>query len=83
MAGSIENVPACRVDAVCYLRLEFADTTVVAHYGWGERPAPPCEIPPEVSDEAFRVEAGDVVDVVVSMCDAEGPYLRRIARETG
>lgn len=55
-----ENVTACEVDAACYLRIEFADTTVVALYGTGERPAPPCEMSVEVSDTAFRVQPGEV-----------------------
>ena len=63
----LENSTACVVDALCYLRIEFADTTIVALYGTGERPAPQCEITSEVSDAAFQVESGDIVDVVVSV----------------
>lgn len=76
----VENSTACTVDAECYLRIEFADTTVVAMYGTGERPAPPCAIPAAVSDVAFQVEVGDQVDVVVSRCGSQGYYLERIGR---
>jgi hypothetical protein len=76
----VENTKACTVDAACHLRIEFADTTILALYGTGERPAPACEIPREVSDAAFGVEAGDVIDVVVSMCGLEGRYVRRLVR---
>jgi len=75
----LENSTACEVDAVCYLRIEFADTSIVAVYGTGERPAPPCEIPADASDPAFRVEAGARVDVVVSRCGGEGLYLSEIS----
>jgi hypothetical protein len=68
------------VDAVCHLRIEFADTTLVALYGTSERPAPASEIPLEVSDAAFRVEPGDAIDVVLSMCASEGRYIRRLVR---
>ena len=74
----MENSTACSVDAVCYLRIAFADTVVVAVYGTGERPAPPCTISVDVSDAAFEIEAGDVVDVVISRCGEEGYYLERI-----
>lgn len=79
----LENIKACQVDATCYLRIEFADTTVDALYGTGERPAPPCDMTREVSDTAFRVEPRDIVRTVISMCGADGLYLRRIAREAG
>ena len=75
-----ENVTACIVDAVCYLRIEFADTTVDAVYGTGERPAPECEIPVEASDAAFAVAAGDIVEVVVAPCAGEGLLLRALER---
>ena len=29
----VDNVTACTVDAVCYLRIELADTTIEAVYG--------------------------------------------------
>ena len=79
----LENSTACVVDAMCYLRIEFADTAVVALYGTGERPAPLCEITSEVSDTAFQVESGDVVDVVISVCASGGHYLQRILRAAG
>ena len=79
----LENSTACVVDALCYLRIEFADTTIVAIYGTGERPAPRCEITAEVSDAAFQIESGEVIDVVVSVCAFEGHYLRRILRDAG
>jgi hypothetical protein len=71
------------VDAICYLRIEFADTSIVALYGTGERPAPACEISREVSDAAFLVQAGEVIDVVISRCASEGHYIRRLVRERG
>ncbi len=74
----VENTTACVVDAVCLLRLRFADTTVTAIYGTGERPAPPCAISREASDAAFRIEAGDLVKVVTYQCPGEGRYLRRL-----
>lgn len=79
----LENITACEVDANCYLRVEFADTTIVALYGSGERPAPQCEIPRDVSNAAFRVEREEIVQVVVSICGADGHYIRQIAREAG
>ena len=75
----IENSTACEVDAVCYLRIEFADTTIAAVYGTGERPAPYCEISMDVSNLAFRVPVGARVDVVVSRCRTEGLYLSEIS----
>ena len=74
----VENVTACEVDAVCYLTLEFADTTVQAVYGTGERPAPPCRMTVEVSDVAFDAESGQIADVVVSPCETVGLHLERI-----
>ena len=76
----IENSTACVVDAVCFLQVEFADTSVVAVYGSGERPPPLCEIGVDVSDLAFRVEVGDLVEVVVSKCAFGGHYLQEIKR---
>jgi hypothetical protein len=73
-----ENVTACTVDAVCYLRIEFADTSIVALYGSGERPAPLCEISTEVSDLAFQVRTGDLVEVMVSGCASGGHYMRQL-----
>lgn len=78
-----ENSTACEVDAACYLRIEFADTSVVALYGTGERPAPACAISVEVSNAAFPVQPGEVVDVVISRCAEEGYYLRRLVRAPG
>ena len=79
----LENVTACEVDAACYLRIEFADTAVVALYGTGERPAPACAISAEVSNAGFAVRPGEVVDVVISRCAEEGYHLRRLVRATG
>ena len=79
----LENVRACEVDAACYLRIEFADTAVVALYGTGKRPAPACAISVEVSNAAFPVRTGEVVDVVISRCADEGYHLRRLVRVTG
>ena len=77
---ALENVTACEVDAVCYLRIQFADTTMRAIYGTGERPPPPCPISVEVSDAAFAVEAGDVLEVAITACPDEGMFLERIVR---
>lgn len=79
----LENVTACDVDANCYLRIEFADTSIVALYGVGERPAPSCEIPRRVSDAAFRVERGEIIRLEVAMCGGDGLYIRHITREVG
>ena len=79
----LENSTACVVDALCYLRIEFADTTIVALYGTGERPAPQCEITSEVSDAAFQIESGEIVEVVVSVCAFEGHYLQVIVGDAG
>lgn len=73
-----ENVTACEVDAVCYLVLQLSDTTIVALYGTGERPAPPCPISKEVSDVAFGVSAGDVVEVRITNCEGEGYFIDEI-----
>lgn len=73
-----ENVTACEVDAVCYLVLQLSDTTIVAVYGTGERPAPPCPISTEVSDAAFGADAGDVVEVRVTNCEGEGYFINEI-----
>lgn len=81
IAGKVlQNSTACQVDATCYLQIEFADTTVVALYGTGERPAPACPISREVSDTAFQVGLGELISVVVSTCDSDGYYLRRLDR---
>jgi len=77
---ALENVMACEVDGVCYLRIQFADTTIRATYGTGERPPPPCPISVEVSDAAFAVEAGDVLEVAITACPDEGMFLERIVR---
>ena len=77
----LENSTACEVDAACYLRIEFADTSLVALYGTGERPAPECEMSREVSNVGFQVEPGEIVTVVVSMCGSDGYYLRELDRD--
>lgn len=79
----LENSTACEVDAVCYLRIEFADTSIVALYGAGERPVPACTVSREVSDAAFPVQPGEVIDVVISRCASQGHYMRRLVRDTG
>jgi hypothetical protein len=63
---------------VCHLRIEFADTSIVAIYGSGERPATDCEIPSGVPDLAFQAQDGDFVEVVVSKCASGGHYLRQL-----
>lgn len=73
-----QNVTDCVVDGACYLVLQLSDTTIVATYGTGERPAPPCPLSREVSDVAFGVVAGDVVEVRVSNCAGEGLFLDEI-----
>ena len=78
---AVENITACVVDAVCYLRIEFADTTLNALYGTGERPAPPCEISREVSDVAFEVEPGDLISVRISTCDVGRYYMAQLVRQ--
>ncbi len=79
----LENVTACEVDAACFLRIQFADTAVVALYGTGERPAPPCTMTVEVSNAAFPVQPSEMVDVVISRCGDEGYYVRRLVRVAG
>lgn len=74
----VENVPACEVDAPCYLSIEFADTAVVALYGLGDRDPPPCEIEREVSNVAFGLRVGDPIRVVLSPCGTEGYFLSRV-----
>lgn len=74
----LENVTACEVDAVCFLRIQFADTSVLALYGTGERPPPPCTMSTEVSDTAFGARPRDVISVVISRCGDEGHYIRQI-----
>jgi len=78
----VENSTACEVDAVCYLRIEFFDTSVIAVYGTGERPAPPCEMSTELSDIAFAIRRGELVSVVISKCADEGYFIRRIHRRS-
>lgn len=74
----IENNNVCVVDLVCYLTIEFSDKTVNALYGTGERPAPPCEISREVSNVAFDVKQGDIIDVVISNCGSDAYYIKQI-----
>lgn len=74
----VENVTACEVDAACWLRIELADTTIPALYGLGDRDDAPCRIPPAVSDAAFDVRRGDMVEVVLSPCGSEGHFIRRL-----
>jgi hypothetical protein len=79
----LENSTACEVDAACYLRIEFADTSLVALYGTGERPAPECAISRDVSDVAFQLSLEEVITVVVSQCGSDGYYLRELDRSAG
>ena len=72
----LENITACVVDATCLLRIEFADTVVEAVYGAGERPAPACVIPREVSDSAFAAEQGDIIEAELTDCPGEGYVLQ-------
>lgn len=72
----VENVTGCEVDAACWLRIELADTTILAFYGLGDRDDAPCRIPRAVSDAAFDVRRGDTVEVVLSPCGAEGHFIR-------
>jgi hypothetical protein len=74
----VENRTDCIVDADCTLLIEFSDTTIHALYGTGERPAPPCEIEPEVADAAFDLEPGDLVRTIIANCRPEGYFLRQI-----
>ena len=78
----IENVTDCRVDAACYLELRFSDRSVIAYYGTGERPAPPCPISVEVSNASFPLQPGDVVEVTVRDCPGEGYFLERVIPDT-
>jgi hypothetical protein len=77
-ARIVENSTACIVDAVCFLRLEFADTTIEAIYATGEHPAPPCDIPGDASTAAFRAAVGDIVRVAVSPCAPHGFMLQQL-----
>lgn len=77
-ARIVENSTACIVDAVCFLRLEFADTTVDAIYGTGEQPAPACDIPREASTAAFQAAAGDLVRVAVTLCAPHAFMLQQL-----
>jgi hypothetical protein len=77
-ARIVENRTACIVDAVCVLRLEFADTTIEVIYGTGERPPPPCDIPRDASTAAFRAAAGDIVRVAVTPCAPHGFMLQQL-----
>ncbi len=75
-----ENVTACVVDAVCTLRLDFADTTVVAVYGTGDRDGQGCEIDTQVSDVAFELSPGIPVAVVLLECAGVGLVVDQIRR---
>jgi hypothetical protein len=79
-ARVVENVTTCSVDAVCYVTLELTDTTILATYGTGERPAPPCSTPVAASDLAFQLRAGDTVDVTMVRCGEEGLVVEEIVR---
>lgn len=68
----VENSTACEVDATCFLRIAFSDTTVTGVYGTGEGPPPPCEIARGVSDLAFTLRPGDRVRVDLRPCSDEG-----------
>lgn len=68
----LENVTACTVDAICGVRLEFADTTVFALYGLGEQDTTDCSISVETSDRAFGLRTGDVATLRLKECEAEG-----------
>lgn len=76
----LQNSTACEVDAACYLRIEFADTSIIALYGTGERPAPACEISRDVSDIAFQISPDEIIAVVISKCGSDGYYLRQLDR---
>mgnify|MGYP006969367916 FL=1 len=79
LSGAIvENVTACEVDAVCFLRVQLADSVIVAVYGTGERPAPPCDISVDASDAAWGLSAGDPVEIVVFPCGDEGLFVRDV-----
>lgn len=77
-ARVVENSTACIVDAVCFLRLEFADTTLEAIYGTGEHPAPPCDISGDAATAAFQAAAGDLVRVAVTWCAPHGFMLQQL-----
>lgn len=76
----LQNSTACEVDAVCFLRIAFSDTSIVALYGTGERPAPECPMSSDISDVAFRIAPDEVVSVIVSRCGLDGYYLRRLEK---
>lgn len=79
LAGRVvENSTACIVDATCFLRISFADTSIAALYGTGDVGEPPCIIERAVSDEAFGIGHGTMVLVTLSACGSEGYYLREI-----
>jgi hypothetical protein len=80
MGRVLENVTACTVDADCYLRIEFADTTISALYGTGDRIGLPCTIPAGVSAEGFEAASGELVDAIISRCESGERYLRSIER---
>lgn len=73
----LENDDGCVVDATCALTLEFANATVVAAYGHGER-AVPCDIPLDVSNAAFDAKKGDIVRAIIGSCGEEGYSLKHI-----
>lgn len=77
-ARVVENVTACEVDADCYLLMEFADTTMIARYGTGERPAPPCPVSREVSDAAWYLVPGDLIQVRLHDCGDEGYFIEEL-----
>ena len=77
-ARIVENSTACIVDAVCFLRLEFADTTIAAMYGTGEHPAPPCDIPGDAATAAFQAAVGDIVRVALIPCAPHGFMLQQL-----
>jgi len=77
------NVTACIVDAMCTLTLDFADTSVTAVYGSGERPAPACGVGRTVSNAAFDLAATDVVTVLLETCEGVGLVVRSVARRGG
>jgi len=78
-----ENIMECVVDGQCALRLEFADTTVVALYAPGEWLFEHCSIPNEVASAGFEVQASETVDVIVSDCGDAGDALMRLDRRSG
>jgi hypothetical protein len=79
VAGRVlENSTECVVDAYCYLRIEFADTTISAVYGSGERQAR-CLTPAAAFDVAFSTSEGDMVEVVVTRCGSPELILEQVA----